>query len=172
MLADPDVNPWSPTGPRAFRGGPLVAQRVTAPLGRVLPYRRAAGEHPTSTGLADEVTRKGWSVSLGQAGLGDMLLGLGLVQALVDATNAEGMSYTGPRPDLMRRCLLPLTVAQTGGEHIVRGGAGAVEAFRAIPERPPTWLDLADDSHVYVSRRPADAVLPGDRTSSRHPPSW
>ncbi|MBQ0928620.1 glycosyl transferase family 9 [Saccharopolyspora endophytica] len=88
---------------------------------------------------------------LGDRGLGDVLLALGLLQALSDATGHDAeLRYEGPRPRLMRRCTLPLSTSLTDGPHIVRTGRNTGFEFHAVPERPPTWLDVLDDHHVEV----------------------
>jgi hypothetical protein len=128
----------------------MIVRRDQAPLGRALPYRRAGGEHPVAVGGLDLVRQHGWEVDLGERALGDMLLGLALVRALVDATGRDDLEYTGPRPDLMCRCTLPSRAKYATGPHIVRTNNPNPVPFLAIPEKPPTWLDLLDDEHVEV----------------------
>ena len=123
--------------------------REQAPLGRLLPYRRARGQSPTPTGVAELVDAHGWHANLGARGLGDVLLAFGLVQALRDATSSIDLHYRGPRPALMDRCTLPMTTTYSDGPHQVVHGAGQTE-FHAVPEQPPTWLDLLDDHQVEV----------------------
>src|SRR4051794_30839534 len=71
------VSPWAIDPVRRTRGGPVVVPRQHAPLAHVLPYRRAAGELPSSTNCADVISQLGWSVVLGDGRLGDALLALG-----------------------------------------------------------------------------------------------
>lgn len=150
MLPHPPVNPWAVYQPAVHHGGRIIVRRDQAPLGQTLPYRRACGHHPVHTGGVDLVRHYGWEVNLGERGLGDMLLGLALVRALGDATGRDALEYTGPRPDLMRRCSLPLRTQHATGPHIVRTGHPDPLLFLAVPEKPPTWLDLLDDEHVEV----------------------
>lgn len=144
------VTRWNFDAATTHCGGPIVASRQHAPLGRVLPYRRAAGQGPADTGAADFLRQRGWSVNLGQGGLGDVLLALGLVQALADGTGGDELRYEGPRPRLMRRCQLEPATAFTDRPHTIRSRAGAGLTFLAVPERPPTWLDVLDDERVEV----------------------
>lgn len=144
------MNPWVIDGVAWQPGGRMVVHRQHAPLARLLPYCRAAGEGPPPTGYADEVRRRGWSVDLGDGGLGDTLLALGLVRALTDTTARESeLQYRGPRPRLMRRCHLPLDTSPGTGPHTIRCGDGGVP-FPAVPEQPPAWLDALDGERVEV----------------------
>jgi len=136
-------------GPRFVMGGRTVVPREQAPLGRLLSYRRSQGGSPTPTGVAEQVDRHGWRADLGARGLGDTLLALGLVQALHDATGGAELRYTGPRPALMDRCMLPMTTHHSDGQHQIVHSDGRT-GFRAVPEEPPTWLDLLDDHDVEV----------------------
>lgn len=145
------VSPWRIDAVARQRGGPVVVPRRHAPLGRVLPYRRAAGELFSDTGLAEVIARLGWSVVLGDRGLGDVLLALGLAQALADGTGRDReLHYQGPRPRLMRRCRLPLTTSFTSGPHTVHTGHEGEARFDAIPEKPQAWLDILDDERVEI----------------------
>jgi Glycosyltransferase family 9 (heptosyltransferase) len=147
----PVVNRWTTATVARHRGGRIVVPREHAPLAPVLPYRRAAGDHPASTGSVGRVQRAGWSVDLGDRGLGDVLLGLGLVRALVDAASDDGeLHYHGPRPRLMQRCRLPLHTTLGSGPHTVHNGHRGGISFPAIPEQPQPWLDLLDDERVEV----------------------
>lgn len=129
----------------------MIVPREDAPLARALPYRRAAGDPPDRTGGADLVREHGWSVPLGERGLGDVLLALGLVQALADATGAGAeLHYQGPRPRLMRRCAQAMRTSRSDGEHVVGTEHASRTAFRAVPERPQAWLDVLDDERVEV----------------------
>lgn len=161
------MSPWTIDTVRRARGGPVIVPRRHAPLGRALPYRRAAGELPSHTGGADVIGRLGWSVVLGERGLGDVLLGLGLVQALADGTGRDGeLRYRGPRPRLMQRCRLPLSASFTDGPHTVRTGhADSGSTFSAVPERPEAWLDVLDDDQVEVhAALPMRYYLAAERT--------
>jgi hypothetical protein len=93
-------------------------------------------------------------VDLGARGLGDVLLALALVQALVDGTGYGGeLQYRGPSSRLMRRCRLPLrTRAGVGGHTVDAGRARRARRvrFHAVPERPPARLDLLDGDRVEV----------------------
>ena len=151
MHPHPTVSPWTIDGLVQQRGGPIVVPRQHAPLGRALPYRRVAGELPTYTSGADLIGDLGWSVAMGERGLGDVLLALGLVQALVDGTGHDSdLHYRGPRPRLMQRCQLPMTTTLAKGPHTVHTGHGTGLAFSAVPESPPVWLDVLDDEQVEV----------------------
>lgn len=145
------VSPWAIVPVGQSRGGPVVVPRQYAPLARALPYRRAAGELPSYSGGAETIARLGWSVVLGDRGLGDVLLGLGLVQALADGTGHDHeLHYQGPRPRLMQRCRLPLITNFTEGPHTVHTRHDRGFTFHAIPERPQAWLDILDDELVEV----------------------
>jgi hypothetical protein len=148
----PDIDLWAVDAVTAHHGGRVVVPREHAPLGRQLPYCRAAGQRPAPSGVTENVLRHGWSVLLGDRGLGDTLLALGLVRAVIDGSGHEGEAhYRGPRPRLMQRCRLALTTDFADGPHIVESrSSGDGATFRAIPEGPPTWLDLLDDRHVEV----------------------
>jgi hypothetical protein len=145
------VSPWTIEPVTLQRGGPVVVPRHHAPLARALPFRRAAGELPSSTSGADVIGQRGWSVVLGDRGLGDVLLALGLVQALADGTGHDAaLHYEGPRPRLMQRCRLPLSTSHSAGPHTVRTGHSKGFTVHAIPERPYAWLDALDDDLVEV----------------------
>lgn len=144
------MNPWVVREPAVFRGGRVFARREHAPLGRVLPYRRACGESPPVTRRAGLAAEDGWEIDLGEGGLGDVVLGLALARALAEATGRDDLEYTGPRPGLMRRCSLALSVRPTPGRHFVCARGSGQLRFAAIPENPPAWLDLLDDEYVEV----------------------
>jgi hypothetical protein len=150
VRAYPDMNPWTVREPAAFRGGRVFARREHAPLGRVLPYRRASGESPPATGHAGRAARDGWEIDLGERGLGDVLLGLALARALADATGRDDLEYAGPRPGLLRRCSLPVRARLSPGRHLVRASGPDPLRFPAVPENPPAWLDMLDDERVEV----------------------
>jgi hypothetical protein len=144
------VSPWIIDSVTRQRGGAAIVPRQHAPLARALPYRRAAGELPSYTSGADVIGQLGWSVVLGQRGLGDVLLALGLVQALANGTGHDELHYRGPRPRLMKRCRLPLNTTLANGSHTVHTEHGKGLTFYAIPERPQAWLDVLDDEQVEV----------------------
>jgi hypothetical protein len=131
-----------------LRGGRQIVPREAAPLGRTLAYRRAAGEAPPDEGR--RLRYDSWSADLGLRGLGDLLLGLGLVQALADATSDEAaLTYRGSRTALMERCTLPLKVEhRSGGNRVVHRNGG--QRWTAVPEQPPVWLDQLDEELVEV----------------------
>jgi hypothetical protein len=183
------VSPWTINPVRRQRGGPVVVPRQHAPLARALPYRRAAGELPSYSGGAETIARLGWSVVLGDRGLGDVLLALGLVQALADGTGHNNeLHYQGPRPRLMQRCRLAMNTSVGTGPHTVHTRQNTGPTFHAIPEKPLAWLDILDDERVEVHaalpmryylaaeqtlgvRLPADrAPLPGFTSSERARP--
>lgn len=133
----------------------MILPREQAPLGRVLPYHRAAGEGPASpTSIADDVARQGWSVHLGERGLGDLLLGLAAAQALAEAATeleeCQGSVYQGPRQRLLQRCHLPLAIEYRPQGHSVTTGTSRPVRFRPISEAPPTWLDEYSDETTEV----------------------
>lgn len=145
------VSPWTIDTVKRQRGGRVIVPRQSAPLARALPYRRAAGELPAHTNGARAISHLGWSVVLGERGLGDILLALGLVQALADGTErGSELHYQGPRARLMQRCRLPLKASFTNGPHTVHTRHSAGLNFLAIPERPRAWLDILDDDLVEV----------------------
>lgn len=153
MQPDPTVNPWTIASLARQRGGPVIVPRQHAPLARALPFRRAAGGSPPHTGAAKTISEHGWSVTLGDRGLGDVLLALGLVQALVDGTGHDELHYRGPRPGLMRRCRLPLNTSVATGPHTIQSSRSRQPAactFSASPEVPQAWLDLLDEERVEV----------------------
>lgn len=187
MHSDATVSPWTIEPVTLQRGGPIIVPRQHAPLARALTFRRAAGELPSCPNGADVVGQRGWSVVLGEGGLGDVLLAFGLVQALADGTGRDTeLHYQGPRPRLMQRCRLPLSTSFTDRPHTVHAGHAIGFTFYADPERPQAWLDILDDDLVEVHaalpmryylvaeqtlgvRLPADrAPLPTFR-SSEHP---
>lgn len=143
------MSPWTIDTVTRRRGGQIVVPGQYAPLARALPFRRAAGELPSYTSGAEMISRLGWSVVLGERGLGDVLLGLGLVQAFADGTVSE-LHYRGPRPRLMERCRLPLTTSFANGPHAIHSGHPKAPEFFAIPERSQAWLDILDDGLVEV----------------------
>ncbi|MEU0153980.1 glycosyltransferase family 9 protein [Micromonospora fulviviridis] len=138
--------------PVCHRGGRSVVRREQAPLGRLLPYRRANGETPPRRARLDAVREKGWRVDLGSRGLGDLLLGLAMAQALHDATHDqfETLEYAGSRANLIARCTLPVTVTGGDGHQLGTHGSEDASKFDAVPESPPTLLDLIDANFVEV----------------------
>lgn len=145
------VSPWTLDAVTRHRGGPVIVPRQHAPLARALPYKRADGELPSPTSGADVIGRLGWSAVLGDRGLGDVLLALGLVQALADGTGRDSeLHYQGPRPHLMQRCRLPMSTSFATGPHTVHTRHPRGMPLHAIPERPQAWLDILDDDLVEV----------------------
>ncbi|GGL88856.1 glycosyltransferase family 9 protein [Micromonospora yangpuensis] len=138
--------------PTCWRGGPTLVRRNRAPLGRLLPYRRAAGELPPPKAALDAVHESGWQLDLGARGLGDVLLGLALAQALHEATRDRypQPAYVGPRADLLARCALPLTVTSANGQHSIGTESPTPRTFEAVPEIPPTRLDIVDANVLQV----------------------
>jgi hypothetical protein len=137
-------------GPVALvRGGNQVVDREHAPLGQLLPYRRAAGDQPEPTGWDRDVVRRGWHLTLPAGSLGDTLLGLAAAVALHSVTGYE-VGYRGPRAELMRRCGLPVTAVASPGPHVLTSGGLAPLDVAVAPEGPPTWLDVLDDERVQV----------------------
>lgn len=183
------MSPWTIDPVIRRRGGPIIVARQHAPLARALPFRRAAGESPSHAGGTHAIGERGWSVVLGDRGLGDVLLALGLAQALADGTGRDtDLQYQGPRPRLMQRSRLPLRTNLSDGPHTVHSGRATGFTFHAVPERPPAWLDILDNGLVEVHadlpmryylaaeqtlgvRLPADrAPLPAFRSSERARP--
>lgn len=90
-------------------------------------------------------------MKLGGGSLGDVLLALGLVQGLSDATGTnDGLCYRGPRPRLMQRCRLPLTTEHRHGPHTVGTVLDSGRTFVAAPGEPQAWLDVLDEEQVEV----------------------
>lgn len=132
------------------RGGDQVVDRELAPLGQRLPYRRAGGAGPEPTGWARDVARRGWRLTLPGDSLGDTLLGLATAVALHSVTG-DGVSYRGPRAELMRRCGFPVTpIAAAAGDHVLSSGGHAPFDVPVVPETPPTWLDVLNEHQVQV----------------------
>jgi hypothetical protein len=145
------VSPWTIEPVTRQRGGPVIVPRRHAPLARALPFRRAAGELPPCSSGAQVIGDRAWSVVLGDRALGDVLLALGLVQALADGTGRDSeLHYEGPRPRLMQRCQLSLSTTYIDGPHTVHTGDGRGLSLHAIPERPQAWLDVLDEELVEV----------------------
>lgn len=161
MHAVTSVNPWTIKPVAWRRGGRVIVPRQYAPLAPVLPYRRAAGEHPPDKDGVETIRRLGWSVVLGNRGLGDVLLALGLVQALADGPgNRRELHYQGPRPRLMRRCRLEMTTSTGDGPHTVHTGHGAQPKFEAVPGiEVLAGLDAVDCLDVFAS---AELVIGND----------
>lgn len=128
-----------------------MVPRARAPIGRLLPYRRCAGQPPPP--VRRDRWQKGWLVNLGDRGLGDAILGLAMVTALAAAGGGNRFSelhYQGPRAALMRRSTLPLVTIDVPGRHVVRTPTACPPQFNVVPERPPVWLDLLDTDLVQV----------------------
>lgn len=93
--------------------------------------------------------RLGWSVVLGNRGLGDVVLALALARALSEGTDHEGeLHYRGPRPRLMQRCRLPMRTSHNDPPHVIHSGHNEGLSFHAIPEKPQAWLDVLDNEYV------------------------
>ncbi|NIL43760.1 glycosyl transferase family 9 [Salinispora arenicola] len=139
-------------GPVRRRGGPTLVRREQAPLGRLLPYRRAHGEPPPPQAGIDTLRTNGWRVDFGSRGLGDLLLGLAMAQALHEATHEQfgRLEYIGSRGDLIARCTLPVAVAHGNGHQLGTTGGNKERGFHAVPESPPTLLDLVRADIVEV----------------------
>lgn len=149
--AAPALSPWAVAEAVGHVGGRQIVARHDTPLGQLLPYRRAAGQQPADTGGANQVRRHGWHVNLGDRGLGDLLLGLAMAAALAEITPDRELRYIGPRAGLLGRCALSVITEQTGGgPHLVTTDDARPIAFTAVPEQPPTWLDLLDEHRVEV----------------------
>ncbi len=135
---------------RCHRGGRMCVPSEQAPFGRILPYRRFAGEWP-KIGCAEIVRSRGWIADLGQRGLGDLLLGLSAVTALRAVSGEIPLHYSGPRAQLLRRCAVPLASAEhTWGPHVVRTATRSPVRFRIDPQEHPTWLDRLESGQVEV----------------------
>src|SRR5690606_11379767 len=129
---DNTVDLWDVRPVRLHRGGPLVVPRARAPIGLLLPYRRRAGQPPPP--VRRDRWQKGWLVNLGDRGLGDVLLGLAMVNALAAAGGGNRFSelhYQGPRAALMRRSTLPLVTVDAPGRHVVRTPTACPPQFNA-----------------------------------------
>ena len=150
MHAHRAVTASTGTQPLVFvRGGDQIVDRARAPLGQLLPYRRAAGAAPAATGWVRDIVRRGWRHTLPGNSLGDTLLGLAATVALHSVTGC-GISYRGPRAELMRRCTLPVTASSATGNHVLSSAGHAPLDISVIPEVPPTWLDVLDEHRVQV----------------------
>ena len=145
MHADSNLMHAAASGAVTITGGRTVVRRSHAPLGRVLPYRRAAGEAPRPA----STRTNGWAVQILSESLGDMLLALGAVAAFHDAFPDLNVKYSGSRRDLMSRCLLPMTLQDRPGPETFTAGHPA-DFFSADPERSPAWLDPIDHEHTDV----------------------
>lgn len=174
------------------QGGPLRLAPALVPLGQRLPYRRSAGEGPDGpTALLRRCVGDGWRVEfcrrIRQAAflpeehvlLGDFLLAMAIVRALVDAHAVLGESgpppvYRGPYTRLMERCEIELDVAEKRTGTVVESARGPHPAplevrpcvpvrWREEQHRPdrrnvtmPAWLDPGDelvDVHAAVPMR-------------------
>lgn len=167
------MNPWEVRPLSLHQGGPVIVPRSHAPLARPLPYRRAAGEPPPPLASPPPIGQ-GWTVNLGDRGLGDTLFALALARALAEGTGNRELRYEGPRPRLMQRCAMPLTTAYRPGPQTIRAGTGTPLQLHAVPEEPCAWLDVLDDDYAeihaalpmryYLSAEQALGIrLPADR---------
>lgn len=50
----------------------------------------------------------------------------------------------------MHRCALPITTHYAPGQHVIRTGGTNPVPFLAVPEKPPTWLDLVETHDVEI----------------------
>lgn len=142
--------PWELAAVNVRHGGPLVVDQAELPVGQLLPYRRAAGQSPAATGLAEQISERGWWLQLPAGSLGDLLLGLAVPAGLAAVAPAVPLHYRGPRPDLLARCTLSLaTTTPASGPHRVWAGNSGIE-LTVVPERPPAWLDPLGDGRVAV----------------------
>ncbi|MDG4768555.1 glycosyltransferase family 9 protein [Solwaraspora sp. WMMD406] len=75
-----------------------------------------------------------------------------MAQALHDATREQftRLEYRGARAELISRCTLPVTTTPGSGHQLGTTISGSAPAFSAIPETPPTLLDLVDADVVQV----------------------
>ncbi|WP_137815350.1 glycosyl transferase family 9 [Gandjariella thermophila] len=150
MPTQQDVIQWQVQDVRCHRGGRLVVPAEQAPFGRVLTYRRAAGQRP-APGCASLVRSRGWIADLGQCGSAELLLGLATVAALRELTPEVPLHYSGPQAALMRRCALPMeSTRHAWGPHVVRTATRAPVRFRVDSAEPPTWLDAVEPGMVEV----------------------
>lgn len=145
MHADSNLIHATTSGVVTVTGGRSVVRRSHAPLGRVLPYRRAAGEAPRPA----RSRANGWAVQIHNESFGDMLLALGAVAAFHHAFPDLDVNYSGPRRELMSRCLLSMTAHDRPGPETFTAGHPA-DFFTADPERSPAWLDPIDHEHTDV----------------------
>lgn len=145
------VTPWHLLPVLLHRSAPVILRREHAPLGRVLSYRRGAGGRPCGpTPLHAQVLRRGWQVDLGGRGLGDVLLGLSLVKALIGTRCDAEPHYQGQRAALFRRCEFPMEVSLHSDGHVISASGSRPVSFEAVPESPSTWIDDLGDGRVEV----------------------
>lgn len=91
-------------------------------------------------------------VDFGRRQLGDLLLELALVRGLVDATAKSGvpsdLTYAGPRPGLLSRADLSLTVASYSENHVITSADNSRPCRLRVrgPLRRPLWLDQPADT--------------------------
>jgi hypothetical protein len=145
-----DMIQWQVQDVRCHWGGRLVVPAEQAPFGRMLNYRRAAGEAPTP-GCASLVRSRGWIADLGQCGSAELLAGLATVAALHELTPEVPLHYSGPHAALMRRCSVPVeSTRHAWGPHVVRTATRSPVRFRVDAAEPPTWLDQLESGLVEV----------------------
>lgn len=174
------------------QGGPLRLTPSLVPLGHRLPYRRSAGEGPAGpTELMERCAREGWRVEfcrrIRQAAfvpeehvlLGDFLLAMAVVRAILDAHAVIGVEnippiYCGPYTRLMERCEIDLETAETRTGTVIESARGPhpvpLEVRPCVPPRwreeqhrpdrrnvtMPIWLDPGEelvDVHAAVPMR-------------------
>lgn len=144
-------DPWWLDGIGTHRAGQLVVRPERAPVGHMLEYRRSCGEGPTAC-RGVWTASQGWRVNLSSEWLGDMLLGLGAVRALLDADDdpLRRIRYFGPRPELIERCSLSITGEFREGKHIFeRPGTDPIE-LTPYPMDSTTFLDVRRDGLLDV----------------------
>ncbi|MDZ7675940.1 MAG: hypothetical protein U5K30_12840 [Acidimicrobiales bacterium] len=160
------MDPWCIDGVRCTRGGALTVPAARAPLGRLLRYRRAKGEGPTSVAdppLADAVRSGRWMATIGHPRLGDLLLGLATVQALHEAGALLGFApgrlwCAGPRRALVERSTLPVQRVEpedaplpgARDDSVICSGERPDTTRTFLQEHVPTFLDLGDDGSLHV----------------------
>ncbi|GAA2775242.1 glycosyl transferase family 9 [Saccharopolyspora taberi] len=150
MCARDDLIQWHVREVRCHRGGQVLVPAAQVPFGRLLPYRRAAGEQPRA-GCAGLVRSRGWIADLGQRGTSELLLGLAAAAALQELTPGVPLHYDGPEAKLMRRCGLPVESSEhTWGPHVIRTATRSPVRFRIDPAESPAWLDEVEPGQMEV----------------------
>lgn len=150
MLVQQELIQWQVEDVRCHRAGRMLVPVEQAPFGRVLPYRRLAGEDPPP-GCAELVRSRGWIADLGQRSLGELLLGLSAVTALGELSADVPLHYSGPDDELVQRCAAPvISVEHTWGPHVVRTATRSPVRFRVDPDEHPTLLDRVEPGQVDV----------------------
>lgn len=155
MDAIGDLDPWVMRDADFFAGGTLTLPRDQAPIGQsyVRPVPDSTSRANTSNPIVDPPPPlNGWEVLLGHGPLGDALLGLGMVDALVELTGHTDLEYLGPRPDVFLRTSLRMRDGGHSRDHRVRTSFGdeSRRAYFANPDTYPTFLELVGTGHVRV----------------------